>query len=181
MEEQPPQTNNVPGQQIPQTVPKTPKKKKRTGLIVFIVVLVVVLMIGGYFLTTYLLNKKVKDIIDEGIEQVDLSIACREVEIQAIVLEDTSGGAGTQYDLSLKRTGTGGDIGGVKVVLFNNNVDSEVLDFGYALVPLTTKTQSLTLATPVTNANRVDMTVYFIIDGEQMVCPTTVTKEFFNF
>ncbi len=168
-------------QQTSQFANPPKKKKKRTGLIVFIVVLVVVLIFAGYLLAQALLWKKVKDTINEGSGQVDLSQNCRQVEIQAIALVDTSGGAGTSYDLTLKRTGSGDsiEVGGVKAVLFDDNENSGVLDWNYNLEPLRTHTESLTLTTPLPNANRVKITVYLINNlGEPMMCPETITKDF---
>ena len=157
------------------------KKKRRTGLIVFIIVLVAVVLVGGYLLTQALLWKKVKDTIEEGSGSVDLSQNCRQVEIQAIALEDTSGGSGTSYNLTLKRTGSGDsiEVEGVKAVLFKDNENSGVLDWNYNLEPLRTHTESLSLTTPITNANKVDITVYLINNlGEPMMCPEIITKDF---
>ncbi len=120
----------------------------------------------------------VKGILQGGSEQVALGAKCKDVEIQATKIENTTT-VGTGYKLTLSRTGAGEEIGGVKVVLFNDTANSEVVDFGNALAALETATETLTLTTAVINANKVEMTVFFISDlGEEQICPTTATKEF---
>jgi hypothetical protein len=108
---------------------------------------------------------------------------CREVEIMAEYLEDTSGGAGTSYDLTLKRIDAGREIGGVKIVVFNNITNSVVGEWNIgseSFDPLETLTGSLDLSDyPVPNANKVDITAYFIDElGNTELCPYTITKEF---
>ncbi len=136
-----------------------------------IIILLVIVALGIIWVV-------VKNVIEGGVENVELSQKCQEVEIQATKLVNTTDD-GTEYNLTLTRTGTGDEIGGVKVVFFNDDTNSEVIDFGKVLDPLETATEELTLTTPVVNADRIDMTVYFENDlGTEDLCPTTVTKEF---
>ncbi len=140
-----------------------------------IIILLVIVALGIIWVV-------VKNVIQGGVEQVDLSTKCREVEVQAVALSNTtSPDDGTKYSLTLKRTGMGDEIGGVKLVFFNATANSDVRDFGYALKPLETHTETVTLIAPKTviNANKIDMTVFFVSDlDETQLCPTTVTKEF---
>ena len=134
-----------------------------------IIILLVIVALGIIWVV-------IKNVIDSGVEQVDLSSKCREVEIQATKLNETSSG---NYDVTLTRTGTGDTIAGIKIVLANvaTNTYSAPLDFD-ALTPLKTDTQSFS-DTGVVDANKIQMTVWFLSDlGEEQICPITVTKEF---
>ena len=121
----------------------------------------------------------VRNVTDNAKEQVELSSKCQQVDIGATILND-NGVAGDDYSLTLTRTGTGDEIGGVKVVLFNSTANSEVLDFGMILNPLETKTNSsLSLTLPVLDADKVEITPYFTNDADvEQLCPTTITTEF---
>jgi len=141
-----------------------------------IIILLVIVALGIIWVV-------VKNVIQGGVEQVDLSTKCREVEIQATrLVNTTSPDDGTDYNLTLTRTGTGDEIGGIKVVLANiaTNTYSDPLEFGNPLAPLETATESLNLTdSPVIGADKIQMTVWFLSDlGEEQICPTTVTKEF---
>ncbi len=136
-----------------------------------IIILLVIVALGIIWVV-------VKNVIQGGVSQVELSQKCQEVEIQATKLVNTTTD-GTGYNLTLTRTGTGDEIGGIKVVFFNDATNSEVIEFGDALEPLETSTQTLTLTTPVVDSNKIEMTVWFLNDlGTEDLCPTTATAEF---
>ena len=136
-----------------------------------IIILLVIVALGIIWVV-------VKNVIQGGVEQVDLSTKCREVEIQATKLVNNTDD-GSNYSLTLTRTGTGDTIAGIKIVLANvaTNTYSAPLDFD-ALTPLKTDTQSFS-DTGVVDANKIQMTVWFLSDlGEEQICPITITKEF---
>ncbi len=148
------------------------KKAMSDVVTTLIIILLAIVAIGIIWMV-------VKNILQGSAEQVGLGAKCKDVEIHATKLENTTAD-GTEYALTLSRTGAGDEIGGVKIVFFNDTINSEVLDFGEELSPLETATETLTLAAPgVINADKVEMTVYFISDlGEEQICSTTATKEF---
>ena len=149
--------------------------KNKQGMSAVVTTLIIILLV---IVALGIIWVVVKNVIQGGVEQVDLSTKCREVEVQAVALVANSP---TSYDLTLKRLGSGDEIGGVRLVFFNTttNTNSEVVDFGYALEPLETHTETITIVDAVTGANKIDMTVFFVSDlGETEFCPITVTKEF---
>jgi len=146
------------------------KKGMSAVVTTLIIILLVIVALGIIWVV-------VKNVINSGVEQVDLSTKCREVEIQATKLTETSSG---NYSVTLTRTGTGDEIGGIKVVLANSvtNDYSAPLEFGAVLTPLETTTKDIN-ATGVDGANKLQMTVWFLSDlGEEQICPITITKEF---
>ena len=151
--------------------------KNKQGMSAVVTTLIIILLV---IVALGIIWVVVKNVIQGGVEQVDLSTKCREVEVQAVALANTtSPDDGGDYDLTLKRTGTGDEIGGVKLVFFNDVTNSEVVDFGYAIEPLETHTKNVILTTPIIGANKLDMTVWFLSDlQEEELCPTTVTEEF---
>lgn len=136
-----------------------------------IIILLVIVALGIIWVV-------VKNVIQGGVEQVDLSTKCREVEVSATKLNETETG---NYSITLSRTGTGEDvIGGIRLVLANTATStySDPFEFGEALTPLKTETIDF-IDTGVDNANQLEMTVYFVNDlGETEICPITVTEEF---
>jgi len=135
-----------------------------------IIILLVIVALGIIWVV-------VKNVIQGGVEQVDLSTKCREVEIQATKLTEIDSG---NYTVTLSRTGTGDEIAGIKVVLANvaTNTYSAPINFGDALAPLETSTQEIN-DTGVDAADKIQMTVWFLSDlGEEQICPITITKEF---
>jgi len=148
------------------------KKGMSAVVTTLIIILLVIVALGIIWVV-------VKNVIQGGVEQVDLSTKCREVEVRAVKLVANSA---TSYDVTLSRTGAGDEIGGIKIVLANttSNTYSEPVDFGYALDALETHTSyAINLTNEVTTANKMEMTVYFVNDlGETELCPITITEEF---
>jgi hypothetical protein len=157
------------------------KNKKGMSAVVttLIIILLVIVALGIIWVV-------VKNVIKSGVEQVDLSSKCRDIEIEVLALENTtnqhSADAGKGYNLTLKRTGAGSgeEMDGVKLVFFNDEMNGEPVDWAYALAPLETHRQEARLDDlPVPNATKVEVTVYFISDlGETDLCPTTIEEEF---
>lgn len=125
----------------------------------------------------------IKNVLVRGTEQVELAQKCREVDLEVVKLEDTTGD-GTSYTITLKRTGAGETIAGVKILLSNTttNTYSDVLtNFDTDIEPLGTleETGIDTTGNIVIGANQIDITPYFKDGaGEEELCPSTVTKEF---
>ena len=135
----------------------------RRGLSAIVVTLIMILLM---LVAVGIVWVVVRNIIESGTGQIDLSTRCLELGITAIALVNTSL---TDYDLTLNRSPTGGDIGGVKVVMFNDTENSGVLDFGAALVPLETTSENISAG--IINVNKVEITPYFTDDsGNDQLC-----------
>lgn len=149
----------------------------KRGLSVVVVTLIMILLV---LVAVGIIWAVVRNIVETGTEQIDLAAKCLEIEVTAIALVNTTDD-GLQYDLTLSRGAGGGDIGGVKVVLFNdaNENSGAPSDFGAALAELETNTQPITLTSSVLNADRIEVTPYFTgASGNEQLCSITST---FNF
>ncbi len=118
----------------------------------------------------YLMWNKVKNVVGEGSTQIDLAQECRSVELYAEVSEIGRG----QYEIRLINNGNKNVW--AKLVLFNTNSYSEVLDFGGYVPALTPKTKTLDFE--IIGANKIEVTPYFINEfGEESICPTTMSVD----
>ncbi len=123
----------------------------------------------------------VNNVLGSGTAQISSGTKCLDVDIKATVLKDVTTATpwGTNYELTLSRSASGENIGGVKVSILNGTDNSDVLDFGVAVNPLESKKQTLTLTNAVANATKVEMTPYFIdASGNEQLCQQTSTSEF---
>ena len=141
-----------------------------------IIILLVIVALGIIWVV-------IKNVLTRGTEQVELATKCREVDIEIVKVTDTLGD-GTDYDITIKRTGAGETIAGIKVLLYNttDNTNSDVLtDFDTDIEPLRTveETGIDTSSNPVIGADKIDITPYFKDGaGEEELCPNTITKNF---
>jgi len=141
-----------------------------------IIILLVIVALGIIWVV-------IKNVLVRGTEQVELAQKCREVDLEVVKLEDTLGD-GLSYTITLKRTGAGETIAGVKILLSNTttNTYSDVLtNFDTDIEPLGTveETGIDTSGNPVIGANEIDLTPYFKDGaGEEELCPSTTTIEF---
>ncbi len=120
----------------------------------------------------------VRNVIQGGAEQVDISTKCMAVDVRAVSVNETSSGV---YDVTLKRFAGGDEIAGVKITLFNETANSGVLEFGVALTELQTSTQSIdtSTGTTVTGGNKLEFTVYFKdSSGNPQLCSQTTPYTF---
>ncbi len=146
--------------------------KNKQGMSAVVTTLIIILLV---LVALGIIWVVVRNLVQGGAEQVGLSQKCQEVEITAVKINETSSGV---YSVTLRRTGSGDEIGGVRVVLSNGVDYSDVLDFGIALGPLETKTNS-SMNAGISGANEIQVTPYFISDlGEVQLCQNTVTTEF---
>lgn len=145
-------------------------KKGLSAVITTLIIILLVLVAVGIIWVV------VRNLLEEGAEQIDISSKCLAVDISAVSITDVAGEAGN-YSVTLKRSAGGDAIGGVKLTLFNSTGNSGVMDFGTALSELETKTQKITAG--VTNADRFEYTAYFVdSSGNEQLCSQTNT---FNF
>jgi len=128
------------------------KNKKGLSLVVtsLIIILLVLVAIGIIWVV-------VKNLIDTGVEQIDYSTKCLDVDVKATAVVNTTL---TNYSVTLTRTGSGEEIAGIKIVFFNASDDtSTVIDVAGNIEPLATITESV--EGEIINANKVEVTAYF--------------------
>ena len=144
--------------------------KNKRGLSAIIATLIIILLV---LVAVGIIWVVVRNVIQGGAEQVDISTKCMAVDVRAVSVNETSSGI---YDVALKRFAGGEDIAGVKVALFSDTDNSGVLDFGIALDELQTSTQSVNTSEGiyVTGANKLEFTVYFKDEsGNEVLCSQT--------
>ena len=117
----------------------------------------------------------VRNVVQQGSEQIDISSKCIAVDLRAVSVSPVSGQVGN-YSVTLNRRAGGDAIGGVKVSLFNDTANGGVRDFGVTLNELDTKTQTVV---GVTEANKLEYTAYFVdASGNEQLCSQTGTFTF---
>ncbi len=118
----------------------------------------------------------VRNVVDTGAEQIDITSRCLAVDLEAVSVNPVSGEAGN-YTVTLRRSSGGDTISGVKLNMFNSTENSGILEFGVSMDALDTTTQ--TVETGVTNANKLEYTAYFTdASGNDQLCSQTGTFEF---
>ena len=151
------------------------KKRGMSAVITtLIIILLVIVALGIIWIV-------IRNVIQGSVEQVELAQKCRTINLEAKKIEGNV--AGNSYDITLTYGGTGDEIAGVKITLFNTTDDtnSNLLDFTDNMKPLETKTMDLDLESgkEVIAANQIEMTAYFENEaGEDDLCPNSITQEF---
>ena len=125
----------------------------------------------------------IRNVVEGGAEQVDISQRCLAVELSAVTVNETSSGA---YSVTLRRgSDSQGDIG-VKVNVFlGTTTSSGVMDFGAfgdldalgtVTKPVNTNIAPAVLVTPGDN---VEFTAFFKdVSGNEQLCSRTNTYNF---
>ena len=114
----------------------------------------------------------VRNFINQGTEQIDISQKCLAVTLEAVGVTETSGA----YAIALRRgSDSQGDLG-VKVSVFNVAGSSEVINWGAFgdLDALGTVTKSVTPSPALTGGNKIEFTPFFTdASGNENLCPQT--------
>lgn len=152
--------------------------KGKKGLSAVVTTLIIVLLA---IVALSVVWSVITNVTDNAQERTELGQKCLPIDISATKISDVNGD-GLTYSLTLSRTGAGTNDGvGVKVAFFNDTANSNTYDFGIALNPLDTKTNSslaLSAEDVVIGANKVEITPYFVDEaGGEDFCSTT-TKSF---
>lgn len=141
--------------------------ENKRGLSAIVATLIIILLV---LVAVGIIWVVVRNLLQEGAEQVDISTKCIAVDLRAVGVIPVVGEAGN-YSVTLRRVAGGEAIGGVKIVLFNETANSGVLNFT-ALLELETKTE--TFVAGITNANKLEFTVYFTdTSGAERLCSQT--------
>lgn len=115
----------------------------------------------------------VRNVVQGGSEQIDLSTKCLATDVAATKVVDLNN---TNFTVTLSRQGSGSDeIGGVKLAFTDaNNSATSVVDVSGNIVSLNIITKNVTVdTTAVPNPSKVSVTVYFLdASGNEQLCPT---------
>lgn len=145
--------------------------KGKQGLDAVVTTLIIILLV---LVAVGIIWVVVRNVVQQGAEQVDITSKCISVDLSAVSVNETAAGV---YDVTLKRNAGGEAIGGVKISLFNATENSGVIEFGAAPNELETVTQAVNGT--VTDANKLEYTAYFLdSSGNEQLCSQTGT---FNF
>ena len=142
------------------------KRGLSTVVTTLIIILLVLVAIGIVWVV-------VRNIIQSGVEGVELSAKCLNVDVKATAVVNTSA---TDYDVTLTRTASGEEIAGVKLVFFNaTGGSSSVIDVSENIAPLATVTKSVD--GEIINSNKVEVTAYFKdTSGNEKPCSQTTSS-----
>ena len=130
-----------------------------TTLIIVLLVLVAVGIIWGV----------VNNLLSKSKTSIETGTKCLDLDITAVkVINTTTSG---DYDVTLRRGASGDDEEiYAKIVFYNDSTNTAVLDFTEGLTPLETNT--LNMSTELLNANKVEITPYYMDDnGNDALCP----------
>ncbi|MBA7597945.1 hypothetical protein ES703_04954 [subsurface metagenome] len=146
--------------------------ENKRGLSAIVATLIIILLV---LVAVGIIWVVVRNLIQEGAEQIDVSTKCIAVDVRAVSVAPVVGSP-ESYSVTLRRLSGGETIGGIKIALFNETANSGVLGKFNAsatlLGQLDTKTE--TVAAGITNANRLEYTVYFIdASGNERLCSQT--------
>jgi len=148
--------------------------ENKRGLSAIVATLIIILLV---LVAVGIIWVVVRNLIQGGAEQVDISTKCMAVDVRAVGVVNVTDG----YSVTLRRLAGGEAIGGVKMVLFSETDNSGVRggfnETDTLLGELETKTE--TFVTTVIGANRLEFTVYFIHDsGNERLCSQTNSYTF---
>ncbi len=146
--------------------------ENKRGLSAIVATLIIILLV---LVAVGIVWVVVNSVIKEGAEDIEINAKCLQVSLEAVSVVPYAGEAGN-YSVTLHRTGTGDEIGGVKISLFNETDNSGVLEGFLALGLLATETEKFE---GVTNSSRLDYTAFFIDDsGNDKLCGQTGSYSF---
>ena len=147
----------------------TGKKGLSTVVTTLIMVLLVLAAVGIIWVP-------VKNLLSTNTNSLDQT-KCFSVNYQVLKVNATSGNL---YNVTLKRSDTGGGIGevGAKVIFYNDVGSSGTLDFGKMFGALEVQTSSLDAG--FSDANSVEVAPYYIdqATGEEKICTNSATLDF---
>ena len=145
--------------------------ENRKGLSAVITTLIIILLV---LVAVGIIWVVVRNVVEQGAEQIDISTKCVAVDVRAVSVAESVPG---NYSVTLNRRAGGGDIGGIKVNVFNATSSSGVEDFGSAIAEL--ETEKRTIVTSLTGATSIQYTVFFLdASGNEQLCSQTNTFEF---
>lgn len=145
------------------------KKKGLSAVVTTLIIILLVLVAVGIIWVV------VRNVIEEGAEQIDINTKCVAVDVRAVSVTESSPG---DYSVTLERKAGGGDIGGIKVNLFTDTSSSGVIDFGVAIAELERETQTIN-GSGLPDADRIEFTVFFLdASGNDQLCTQTNSFEF---
>ena len=138
-----------------------------TTLIIILLVLVAVGIIWGV----------VNNLLSKSKGTIETSTKCFDIDVRATKIVEGNQSDATsvgKYNVTLHRSASG-DAEAVyaKLVIFNSEGNTAVLDFGQGLMPLDTITNEVDSAINMTNADKIDVTAFYLDEnGNENLCPS---------
>lgn len=131
-------------------------------LMMIVLVLVAVAIVWGV----------VNNILEGGAEQINLGTKCLDVNVRATNLACI----GTVCDVTVTRNAGGEDIGGIKLIFTNSTgTENYIHDVSGNMAPLEVKTETSINTIGVSDADNVEVVVYFKDAlGNEQLCSTTL-------
>jgi len=152
--------------------------QNRKGLSAIVATLIIILLT---LVAVGIIWVVIRNLVEGGAEQIDISQKCLAVELSAVTVNETSSGV---YSVTLSRGSDSQDDIGVKVNVFSGTATSSgVLDFGTfgdldALETLT-RTIDTNTATTVSGGDKIEFTAFFEdASGDEQLCSQTSTYTF---
>jgi hypothetical protein len=146
--------------------------ENKRGLSAIVATLIIILLV---LVAVGIIWVVVRNLIDTGAEQIEISTKCLAVDLRAVSVVPVTG-VPENYTITLRRASGGETIDGVKISVFNETSNSGVDDGFLNMSVLQTKTQ---VFEAVTNANRMEYTAYFKDDsGNKVPCGRTSSYSF---
>ena len=152
--------------------------ENRKGLSTVVATLIIILLV---LVAVGIIWAVVKDILQQGSETVDINVKCLAIEVNAVSVSETSAGV---YDVTFVRGSGKGDIGGIKMNVFNDDVSSGIIDFGSAISVLETQTRTMDTTvggeiTRIDGGNKIKFIVFFLDEsGKEQLCSQIKEFEF---
>ncbi len=151
------------------------QKGLSTIVATLIIILLVLVAVGIIWVV-------VRNVVQGGTEQIDLSTKCLGVEViatSAVCGATADGGNDGNCSVTVSRNSDNNEIGGVKLVFSNEaGEDNFIHDVSGDMTPLETKTVP-NIETGVVNASSVEVIVYFMdSSGNEQLCTASIPYEF---
>lgn len=138
-------------------------KKGVSGIISIILIIALLLVVVGIVWLV------IQNVVTEGTEELDFATKClgTELEVTAVTCGETNS---TNCDVVVKKT-KGDEIGGVKVVLTDEDGNSQVTGSAGDISVLATKSIDSSYSDFEDEPTKVESTIYFIKEnGDEYIC-----------
>ena len=146
---------------------------KRGISTILVTVIMIALVLAAVAIVWVIFN----NLLTEKSSAIGFSSDCLDIGLTVTKLTNT---VGSTYNVTIKRSSTGKDLGGVKMVLYNTTINSasSVIDSTGNIAPLATVTKTVTSTTTLVGANKIELTPYLLNEGGGQEPCNTVSFSF---
>lgn len=138
--------------------------KNKRGLSTIVATLIIILLV---LVAVGIIWVVVRNLVQQGTEQIDISSKCFDTEIRAVKVTNVS----NLYTVTVSRGASNQEIGGIKLIFVDSNGESNfVQDVPGDIGALATINVNVTV-TGLADPNKVQTVVYFLDEqGEERLC-----------